>query len=92
MQMDILTVSGIASTLGVSLQTVRTQALVLQGARDVVSQPAHSQTLARLLGPQARYLSLDAGHELLDDALRAWPAVESAILEFAQRVALARAA
>ncbi len=72
--------------------TVRTQALVLQGARDVVSQPAHSQTLARLLGPQARYLSVDAGHELLDDALPAWPAVESAILEFAQRVALARAA
>jgi carboxylesterase len=72
--------------------TVRTQALVLQGAHDVVSQPAHSQTLARLLGPQSRYLSVDAGHELLDDALPAWPVVESAILDFAQRVALARAA
>lgn len=73
-------------------KTVRTPALVLQGARDVVSQPKHSQTLARLLGPEARYLTVDASHELLDDALPAWPAVESAILEFAQRVALARAA
>lgn len=73
-------------------KTVRTPALVLQGARDVVSQPKHSQTLARLLGPEARYLTVDASHELLDGALPAWPAVESAILEFAQRVALARAA
>ena len=72
--------------------TVRTQALVLQGARDVLSQPAHSQTLARLLGPEARYLAVDADHEFLDDALPAWPTVESAILEFAQRVAPARAA
>lgn len=68
-------------------RTLRLPVLVLQGARDVVSRPVHSQTLARLLGPAAAYISVDAGHELLDETQPAWPTVKTALLEFAQRVA-----
>jgi pimeloyl-ACP methyl ester carboxylesterase len=64
--------------------------LIVQGKRDDVVRVPQTRKLMRRLPGEARYVEVDAGHDLILPEKPAWPQVEAAVVEFARRVAAGR--
>jgi len=63
---------------------VRVPTLVVQGRFDPIVLPARTRRLAMQLGGPLSYHELDAGHDLVNPELPAWPHVQRLLLAFAQ--------
>jgi carboxylesterase len=61
---------------------VRVPTLVLQGRFDPIVLPARTRRLAMQLGGPLSYHELDAGHDLVNPELPAWPQVQRLLLAF----------
>lgn len=66
-----------------SAPTLRVPTLVVQGKDDPVVRPPWTQELVQRLPGPVWYREVAAGHNLLDPAAPAWPAVEGHVLSFA---------
>jgi esterase/lipase len=66
------------------LPQVRVPALVVQGTRDVAVRASQTQKLLRRLRSHARYVEVDAEHDLVLPENPAWPQVAAAVISFAQ--------
>lgn len=62
---------------------VKSPCLILQGLNDPIVIPATTQALVRRLPGQARYVELDAGHDLIEPDGNAWPEVTRLVADFA---------
>jgi esterase/lipase len=70
-------------------ERVRAPALIVQGVRDEIARLTDVPRLLKAFGGRARYLRVDAGHDLLEPGKPGWAEVERAVLEFALEVSSA---
>jgi carboxylesterase len=66
--------------------SVHALTLILQGANDRVVLAQTSRRLVYAFDPPARYVEVDAAHDLMDETGPAWPDVTEAVLAFAGRL------
>ncbi len=72
--------------------SVRVPVLAIQGTRDTVSKPAQTHRLLEKLPSPARYVELDAGHDLASEGSPVRDDVLRMVLAFAQDAAQAEPA
>lgn len=60
--------------------------LVIQGLQDTVVRPKYTRRLVERLGSQARYIEVEASHDITFPDQVDWPKVEEAVLGFAESV------
>jgi pimeloyl-ACP methyl ester carboxylesterase len=60
--------------------------VVIQGRADQLVRPAATRALVRQLRGLRRYLTVEAGHDIILPGCPAWPQVEEAVLDFAREV------
>lgn len=68
-----------------SAPRVTAPVLVLQGQKDEVVTPENTERLIDALGGPVEVIRVQAGHDLLEPKLAAWPEIESGVLDFLSR-------
>lgn len=66
--------------------SVHAPTLIVQGANDRVVLSQTSRRLVYVFDPPARYVEVDAAHDLMDETGPAWPEVTEAVLAFGRRL------